>query len=89
MTTSGHEESTLTQSGFLMATLVVGTGSKEWITTGSTENTRKVTPTSPPKNANLSDNQLNAAPQIRHLTHIFRMNLMFSLNILNKIIYYI
>ena len=44
---------TLTQSGFLTTTLVVGTDSKELVTTGSTKNTspnqlndRKVTPTS-------------------------------------------
>ena len=54
MTTFGHDESTLTQSGFLMATLVVGTDSKEWVSTGST----KITPS----------NQLNSTLENAHLT---------------------
>ena len=51
---SSNDHSTLTQSGFLMATLVVGTDSKEWVTTGSTKNT--------------SPNQLNADHGNAHLT---------------------
>ena len=54
MTTSGHDYPTLTQSGFLMATPVVGTDSKEWVTTGSTTNT--------------TQNQLNAPAHSGHLT---------------------
>ena len=56
MTTSGHENPTLTQSGFLMATLVVGTDSKEWVSTGSTAIT--------------SPNQLNLDSENAHLTYI-------------------
>ena len=56
-----HYHYTLTQSGFLMATLVVGTDSKERVTTGNTKNTHKVTPASLP-------NQLMSHNKNAHLT---------------------
>ena len=68
---------TLTQSGFLMATLVVGTDSKEWVTTGSTNNTSPNQLNLDSEVAQRTSNNRKATPashalhaRIRHLTII-------------------